>query len=673
MAIRSFSVGPQKGLEHAEATDLPNIVAISGSNGAGKSSLLNLLWTYRSTLAEPDTQVLRVGADRSWRSGALTNVASISAVDDYEKVLSSDILPHFQYGAPGGHNWLSGQMRGGSDTDDSQAFVKSSIVRVNSRFEKHVANIYREQGNKIDPNTVSDLLQPLRDLIGVLLPHLDFVGIDDVNPDDIRVLFRPAGANSATSTAFDIDDLSSGEKAAISLFLPFVERKSKQLATMSDHESSLADGEDHVIPLTLLLDEPEIHLHPSLQLNMLNYMRTLAESGEAQFIFTTHSPTMLDALEPKELYLLSPASLAPDNQISPVSLDVEKLEIAREITGATHLLTRSKPIVFVEGEPDNDSTASDSRLIKLLLPETQHWSIVAFSGKSQVIRAVSNMMATNLHLPGTPVFGLVDDDQTGSEYDERIVSWPVAMVENLLLDPIVIADLLTPYTSITDRDEASIKSALSNIAAAQADDEVRLRVQSSLPTTTIRPAGADAESILASVGSQADILSGKLSKQDLAEVIDGAKLDVKKIVEEGRELEAFRGKKVLRTLYDQLQVSKAGLGWNSFVTELARRAPKVGGARLTKLTAPAIQRISLFLPEALDAALEKVSSLDGANELRSECGQARASWLAGTTNGSERTRLRSEVFAMGRLARSNGLSEEASLITSLAAQIGTKE
>lgn len=100
----------------------------------------------------------------------------------------------------------------------------------------------------------------------------------------------------------------------------------------------------------MLLDEPELHLHPLLQLQMLEYLREQAYQGAAQFVLTTHSTTLLDALTEKELWLLSLASLRPHNQLAQLSTSAERLEVARTLTGSTHLLTRAKPIVFVEGE-----------------------------------------------------------------------------------------------------------------------------------------------------------------------------------------------------------------------------------------------------------------------------------------------------------------------------------
>lgn len=151
--------------------------------------------------------------------------------------------------------------------------------------------------------------------------------------------------------------------------LPLIERQADLLVTPKPPTVG-------VVPLTMLLDEPEIHLHPLLQLQVLQYMRELAAGGVAQFILSTQSTTLLDELTDDELYLVSPASLAPDNQLIRLTTSHERLEVARSITGSTHLLTRSKPIVFVEGESERPGLSNDVRLITNALPQTRAWALV---------------------------------------------------------------------------------------------------------------------------------------------------------------------------------------------------------------------------------------------------------------------------------------------------------
>ena len=78
MAIRRFSVGPAKGLKHAAADNLPNLVVIAGPNGAGKSTLLHQLYRRRGEFMEPGTRVIYLGPHRPWRKATLCGAAMYS-------------------------------------------------------------------------------------------------------------------------------------------------------------------------------------------------------------------------------------------------------------------------------------------------------------------------------------------------------------------------------------------------------------------------------------------------------------------------------------------------------------------------------------------------------------------------------------------------------------------
>jgi hypothetical protein len=666
MAIRGFSLGARRGLVAAAADQLPNLVAIAGANGSGKSALLEELWVQRGTYLESNSEALYVGPNRAWRAGPLSDIASRGFNQDYEQILKAEAFPGFQYVAPGGFSFLSGMSRFGSNADDAQAFVKTSIVRIYNRADSFIADQFRKQGKQIGPGTVPDLLDPFRSLVDTLLPQLEFVEIDTSNSNDIKVLFRSRDP-LRSSQLFDIDQLSSGEKAAIALFLPFIERR---VRTLIQQETPVAA--DTVVPISILIDEPEIHLHPLLQLNILEYMRGLTLNNEAQFIFTTHSPTMLDALDPPELFLLSPASIAPDNQLSRLSDSFEKLEIARTITGATHVLTRGKPIVFTEGEPETSKIASDQRLMKLLVPQAEHWAIVPAGGRSQVFKSVENLYTTHLvALPGMPVFGLVDGDQATDTANDRVIAWPVAMIENLLLDPGSIVEVLAPYAASLESLLTSpdlVRGRLLTLAEALYDDEIRLRIQQRLPSTTLRPSGRTFDELKEHIERSTKDYESKLEKLDPARVARDAQAEVDRIVQQEHQLERFRGKRLLRDFYNSLSISSVGLGWNAFVTELARVA--ASATRTRTLTDGASSRITLYFPRELPESLQALPAGEVDAALIHEAVSHREAWAQGTPRGEGREKLREDILRLGRSLRDRG-DQSGSVLMQLAAAIGT--
>lgn len=634
MAILSFDVGGLRGLRRAAASDLPNLCAIAGPNGSGKSSLLELLKRRSGTMeVESGTEIMFVGPHRTWRSGSVNEVAVLGMPMDFSSILMQDSMPGFQYPIAN-FQAFSGLPRHSSGGDDAQAYVKASIIRIRNKQQQILRREWSAQGRKVAEGSVPDLFGPFGELVSTLLPHLEWLGVNDANSSDIRCEFRNAAAEGGV--VFDIDELSSGEKAAIALFLPFIENAVKVLS------GEQAEAQAGLVPVTVLLDEPELHLHPILQLNILEYMRTLAREGRAQFIFTVHSPSLLDALTKDELFLLSPAELAADNQLSRLVDSSERLEAVRAMTGSTHLLTRCKPIVFIEGEPDDGAKATDERITRILLPEVAHWALIPTQGKQQVIKAAKEMRAAELHLPGMPVFGLVDDDQGTTGTPDFIVSWSACMLENLLLDPEALSTVVTPYsTAVGLSTPAEIRRSLLELANLQVEEEKRLRLKDSLPRVTIAVDASDLATAESYVNDTVSKYLTKIKALDLPALLAKADATVQSIVDRGEQLERFHGKKLLRSWYDKYFKS-VGIGWNPFLIELARHASQ--GQRLQRLAVPAIDRIRLYFPPGLSEALSRCPQSSQRDALQTECQQERARWELGKPKAEGRETLRRRII-----------------------------
>lgn len=654
MAIRDFTVGPLRSVRRAAASDLGNLVVLAGPNGSGKSTVLELLRQNRHVVAEPGTQVMFVGPHRTWRSSSLNRVAMYGfPLESYGALLASDQLPSYQYYIPPGLQGVAGTVRDAGSAEEAPAFVKTSVGKLRDKQQRQVTAAFDAHGGQVPPGVVPDLLQPFRRLITTLLPHLDWVGVDDSNENDIQILFQPAGEQGPV---FDIDQLSSGEKAAIALLLPLVERQTDQLAAPAWIDPG-------IVSLTMLLDEPEIHLHPLLQLQVLQYMRTLAAEGAAQFILSTHSPTLLDALDDDELYLVSPATLRPDNQLSRLTTSHERLEVARELTGSTHLLTRAKPIVFLEGEEERSGISSDTRLVSSLLPDTRSWALVPGRSKREVTTAVQRLRQEGLDLPGTPVFGIVDADSDKSTSSPYVLSWPVAMVENLLLDAEAIYGALAPFGAQTAaKSVAAVQAVLEHTAASRTTEEVRLRIQRQLPLgrLTLQPDQMDSASSVAEAES-AEWLR-RLAELDLDQLQQAARIEVAAIEQADTRLDRFHGKKILQATYDALQVNQAGVGRPAFTLMVATQEAAL--ARAARLASSTLVRIRLFFPAGLVARLRVM----GAQDLAARCQAEEDAWTAGGPKAEGRLALRAQLFNYAQelqdeTARSSFLG--------IAAQIGT--
>lgn len=101
----------------------------------------------------------------------------------------------------------------------------------------------------------------------------------------------------------------------------------------------------------VIIDEPEIYLHPDIQRQLLSILRGL----EADILLATHSVEIMGEADPSEILLVSKGS-----KFAKRLKDIEGVQIALEALGSaqnvtlTHL-ARTKKILFVEGMSDYKS------------------------------------------------------------------------------------------------------------------------------------------------------------------------------------------------------------------------------------------------------------------------------------------------------------------------------
>jgi len=101
----------------------------------------------------------------------------------------------------------------------------------------------------------------------------------------------------------------------------------------------------------IIIDEPEIYLHPDVQRQLLSILRSL----DADVLLATHSVEIMGEADPSEILLVNKGSRSAKRL-----KDVEVVQVALESLGSTQNVTlthlaRTKKILFVEGMSDYKS------------------------------------------------------------------------------------------------------------------------------------------------------------------------------------------------------------------------------------------------------------------------------------------------------------------------------
>ena len=703
MPIRSFRIQHPK-CQLAECENVPPIMVVAGPNGVGKSTLLFCLTgraqgpmpgpphEHTKVEVERSGEILSLGPHRVWVSGAVRQASLLEREVTFRQAMAQGQNPHL----PG----LGGRERDPSSADEVPAAMKYSLAQLERRRQGAIARLVDLNKGRFPVGECPDPYQPLRTLTNQLLPHLQFDRIDFANLENVRCVWRRQLAGDQY-VEVDIDQLSSGEKEVLCLLMPFIEHEAERILKSieaGDAEPSAAIPTGDVV---VLVDEPELHLHPGLQIRLMDYMRSRVAQGGVQFILATHSPTLMNTANFDELYVLTPASTLGGNQLVKVASDLERLDVLRDSLGETYLATLSRSIVCVEGAvATRDSRQpSDARILALLCPETSEFVLLPTGGRSNTITTARKLREALRPAAGTSVFALVDaDDEAPAAGDDWTLSLPAAEIENMLLVPGVIADYLAPHaekltSDLHPCDESAVERALKEIAREHRELEVatrlrrRMRIAVDFNGQTIQALRIELQGKL---GGQGNALR---SLEDFDRLARELKQWADNVIAENKELRAFSGKEILHKFYNKF-LANAGFGsYSNFVYEVARHAGKDERAR--KEVADIARRIAYYIPARLVGLLEQLRDSiaaspmpgDFINEVRNRTAQLLQRLTeslslrdAGKPDGSIHAEVRREALDISRSVRAKAgetgrgpaeMKEQLEAVVEAAREIGT--
>lgn len=555
MRIPSFEVRNQRSVRLAKCEKLPQLMVIAGPNGTGKSTLLHAI---RSQAGYQN--IMYVAPHRAMRRQNVQSRHLLAPSISFETLLSSPSLPGFD-----GIRVFDGA-RDPWGSDDSANFLKHALCQIEvDRQQAITARVDRD--GSIAPGTMIDPWKPLRELTQNLLPHLTFSKIDSTNRDQVRVLWRVHGLD----TLVDLDDLSSGEKSIIQMFYPLVEREVKSLVREIDSGPQTVDRTDFCV----LIDEPELHLHPNLQVKVLDYLRVLASASHTQIVLATHSPTMVEYASFEELFLLKPAELIgpEENQLTQVAGDDERLAFLRGAFGSTSNLTALQPVVIVEGvsERDAQKVLPDRKIYRALHAGFDRVTLVPGGGKSEckaLLRTLNDILPQ--FSKQLAAVALLDRDTELSSADTAVQLLSVSMIENFLLDPDSLFEALQSVIEKTDLATVDdVATSLDAVITSLQEKEVARRAAAALGSAHFHPP-TDNDITQAAEEFLRDVQS-RYRPEAIEAAVRAATLKVDELRSSDRRREEFHGKAVLQSFF-QTKLHRTGLPKTVFLFETARHA-----------------------------------------------------------------------------------------------------
>jgi predicted ATPase len=186
-----------------------------------------------------------------------------------------------------------------------------------------------------------------------------------------------------------VEDLSEGEKKLLLI---------KGALEFSGQEDSL-----------FILDEPDAHIHLN---NKELILKTFSPyKSNRQIIFTTHSPTVTQAINESELYMLDKGKV----------VEREKVEVINDLTGEfwnrhqqnSFLSSNKKLVLLVEGKHDKSHIKNAFHALKNNY-ESLDFDIYSLGGESKIHPFMVGLYETNIKNHVTYI-AIYDNDKAGKD------------------------------------------------------------------------------------------------------------------------------------------------------------------------------------------------------------------------------------------------------------------
>lgn len=318
-------LGKNVGLANFSIKRLGSIVALIGKNGSGKSRVLNLLPEYVNELNYDKGYVQHVDSHSLESNGngsinlGLNQKSFKNELRSKVVFLESEKLMHIDLSQKDDLIDLERLIQSPTliDTVDNVRLTKSAIYYLNTLSTKllfAVFNASRKNQNvdSIPNKQLFDLLAEIvRSMMGM---ELNYDGESDSEGKIVGML-------TINNSPFKYEILSPGQKILFSYSVYLFLLASKTNFNLRDS--------------IVVIDEPENHLHPEAQLQLIDGVHSIVREN-GQLWIATHSVHILSVLQPEEIFYVesnnvrSPSSFTPSNALKALTgYDYNNNELVR--------------------------------------------------------------------------------------------------------------------------------------------------------------------------------------------------------------------------------------------------------------------------------------------------------------------------------------------------------
>ncbi|MES1218868.1 MAG: AAA family ATPase [Bacteroidota bacterium] len=248
--------------------------------------------------------------------------------------------------------------------------------------------------------------------------------------------------------------------------------------------SYLSSGEKEVVILAfdilaqypsdciILIDEPEVHLHPELAFRLMKVLSSIGERNQL-FLFTHSADIIANALE-SGVYFIRPKSavLSGDQVVMVNEANIDAFKTIPNIRETLGTISLGKKILFVEGT----NTSIDRNVFATLAKSSKdNIAIIPSESCSNINNMALVAESIEKGILGVELFMVRDRDGLtesqisifSSKSNNRLIFLPFYHIENAFLVPGAIAAIASKILLHKAPDIASIEEKLVNLARNQ--------------------------------------------------------------------------------------------------------------------------------------------------------------------------------------------------------------
>lgn len=286
---------------------------------------------------------------------------------------------------------------------------------------------------KKEPARFNEFKQRLLEIF-TEIEDIDVINNEDVNEFQLVIHEKLRNNGDTKSVSYDINNVGQGMQTLVIMLSTILLLK----------------------PSIVLMDEPEVHMHPSLIKDFVGYIKKL--SAETQFIMTTHSEVLINEVGLDKVFYL-------ENDIEQKGIIVTKVDDKNRLLEAVNSLGYNvdssaytiKPSVFVftEGTSDKDfilAFANKANLEKQI--NSFNTAFIAMGGKGNRYKFAALIDKLNEDFIDSPLLMILDKDETSnssikdiedkyfSANPKRLHYLDKRQIENYLLDEHAIKQVI---------------------------------------------------------------------------------------------------------------------------------------------------------------------------------------------------------------------------------------